>query len=385
MSDGSLSQDEIDALLQETDNLEIDGGFGGGEEPLSDAEKSQVLQLLAGIVASQASNLSILTRKTVNLERPTLELLSGEDVLDQLPDEVVDVKLDFGEGLRGEHSYVLDNAAAQAIAGLMMGQSGVELDDAALSAVAEALSQVAGPLATEIGNQSGRTVKTMPPDFIQAGKGQVRIPQGEAVVKLEYPLMIEGEAPARLVELFSLSMIKEIASTVGQAGPAAAAAAPAFGTQGAVAGFGAQGGGGAPGQGGGAMPGFGVQQTFGQAFGPAQGPGMGMSQPPPNVQPVQFANLQSPSASGEQGNIGLLMDVFMELTVELGRTKKLIREILGIGEGTIIELDKLAGEPVDILVNHKLIAKGEVVVIDENFGVRVTEIVSPMQRMSDLT
>jgi flagellar motor switch protein FliN/FliY len=79
------------------------------------------------------------------------------------------------------------------------------------------------------------------------------------------------------------------------------------------------------------------------------------------------------------------MDVFMELTVELGRTKKLIREILGIGEGTIIELDKLAGEPVDILVNHKLIAKGEVVVIDENFGVRVTEIVSPMQRMSDLT
>jgi flagellar motor switch protein FliN/FliY len=100
---------------------------------------------------------------------------------------------------------------------------------------------------------------------------------------------------------------------------------------------------------------------------------------------VQFANLQSSGAQGEQGNIGLLMDVYMELTVELGRTRKLIREILGIGEGTIIELDKLAGEPVDILVNHKLIAKGEVVVIDENFGVRVTEIVSPMQRMSDLT
>ena len=72
----------------------------------------------------------------------------------------------------------------------------------------------------------------------------------------------------------------------------------------------------------------------------------------------------------------------MEMTVELGRTRKLIREILGMGEGTIIELDKLAGEPVDILVNHKLIAKGEVVVIDENFGVRVTEIVSPMERMA---
>ena len=109
----------------------------------------------------------------------------------------------------------------------------------------------------------------------------------------------------------------------------------------------------------------------------------GMS--PPNVQPVQFANLTMQSASPEAGNIGLIMDVFMEMTVELGRTRKLIKEILGMGEGTIIELDKLAGEPVDILVNHKLIAKGEVVVIDENFGVRVTEIVSPMERMSEMS
>ena len=74
----------------------------------------------------------------------------------------------------------------------------------------------------------------------------------------------------------------------------------------------------------------------------------------------------------------------MEMTVELGRTRKRIKDILGIGEGTIIELDKLAGEPVDILVNHKLIAKGEVVVIDENFGVRVTDILTPEERISNL-
>ena len=106
---------------------------------------------------------------------------------------------------------------------------------------------------------------------------------------------------------------------------------------------------------------------------------------PPNVQPVQFANLQPAPMSSEQGNIGLLMDVFMEMTVELGRTRRPIKWILGIGEGTIIELDKLAGEAVDILVNHKLIAKGEVVVIDENFGVRVTEIVSQIDRMNELS
>jgi len=104
-----------------------------------------------------------------------------------------------------------------------------------------------------------------------------------------------------------------------------------------------------------------------------------------NVQPVQFPNLNQPRLGPhEAGNIGLIMDVSMEMTVELGRTRKLIKEILGMGEGTIIELDKLAGEPVDILVNHKLIAKGEVVVIDENFGVRVTEIVSPMERINDM-
>ena len=113
---------------------------------------------------------------------------------------------------------------------------------------------------------------------------------------------------------------------------------------------------------------------------PNMGQVMGMNTP--NVQSIQYPNLMGGNAGGEQGNIGLIMDVFMEMTVELGRTKKQIKEILGMGEGTIIELDKLAGEPVDILVNHKPIAKGEVVVIDENFGVRVTEILPSLEHVA---
>ena len=105
-------------------------------------------------------------------------------------------------------------------------------------------------------------------------------------------------------------------------------------------------------------------------------------QTPPNVQSLQFPNFVQGVSSAEQGNISLIMDVFMEMTVELGRTKKTIKDILGLGEGTIIELDKLAGEPVDILVNHKPIAKGEVVVIDENFGVRVTEILPSLEHVA---
>jgi flagellar motor switch protein FliN/FliY len=374
MSDGSLSQDEIDALLQETDNLEIDAG-GSLEGLLSETERTRLLKLLDGVAAAQASNLSILTRKSVTLDKPTLQVTGADDLAPTLPEQLVDVRLDFSDGLRGEHSYVLDLATAQSVAGLMMGQAGVEMDDAALSAVAEALSQMSGPVVTEIGNQISRTVKTAPPDFHKVGRDQVRLPQGEAVVRLEYPLRIEGQAPSRLIELYSLTLVKEIAGLV-QGPPAQAAFAATGQRPQAAAGqtrtFGAP------------IAGAGMQQTFGQPFG---GAAMGPAgqQAAPNVQPVQFANLQAAGAGGEAGNIGLLMDVYMELTVELGRTRKLIREILGIGEGTIIELDKLAGEPVDILVNHKLIAKGEVVVIDENFGVRVTEIVSPIQRMGELT
>ena len=371
MSDGSLSQDEIDALLQETDNLEMETG-GGLEGLLSDAERTRFLRLLDGVAGAQASNLSILTRKSVSLEKPTLQVMAADSLAGSLPEELVDVRLDFSDGLRGEHSYILDLGTAQTVAGLMMGQSGVEMDDAALSAVAEALSQMSGPVVTEIGNQISRTVKTSVPDFRRGSRDQVRLPQGEAVARLEYPLRIEGQNPSRLIELYSLTLVKEIAGLVqapaGQSAFAGAAQRPQA----------------SAGQGRASAAGGGMQQTFGQAFGGAA-LGMGSQQAPPNVQPVQFANLQSAGLGTEAGNIGLLMDVYMELTVELGRTRKLIREILGIGEGTIIELDKLAGEPVDILVNHKLIAKGEVVVIDENFGVRVTEIVSPMQRMGELT
>jgi flagellar motor switch protein FliN/FliY len=102
------------------------------------------------------------------------------------------------------------------------------------------------------------------------------------------------------------------------------------------------------------------------------------------VQQVQFASLQPQNMPALSGNIGLLMDVPLQVTVELGRTKKLIREILDLGPGSVVELDKLAGEPIDVYVNTKLIAKGEVVVIDENFGVRITEIVSPLELVNNL-
>jgi flagellar motor switch protein FliN/FliY len=382
MSDGSLSQDEIDALLQGTDAIEMDTGAGPASSPLSDGERAAFQEMLRGVTESQGSNLSILTGKTVTIGDPAVKARAPGELTSGQPEEVVDVRVDLTDGLQGEHSYIVPASLAGTIAGLMMGQPGAELDEASLSAVSEAFSQITGTAATAIGNQVGRMVKTAPPDLRQSKRQQVRVPQGDFAVTVDYPISIEGFPNSTLTEVFSLSLAKEIlslsaggsgdAAAFAQAGmpagpqPAAArAAAPRAQAQ-QQAGFGGP---------------TGYQQTFGQAFGGAQ---QGPTMAPPNVQPVQFANLQPAAMGGEQGNIGLLMDVYMEMTVELGRTRKRIKDILGIGEGTIIELDKLAGEPVDILVNHKLIAKGEVVVIDENFGVRVTEIVSQIDRMNEL-
>jgi len=286
MSDGSLSQDEIDALLQETDNLEIDTG-NSLDGLLSEKERAPFLRVLEGETSSLASNLSILTRKAVSLDRPVLEVVSGAQLGGSLPEELIDVKVDFSEGVRGEHSYLLDLATAQAIAGLMMGQAGVEMDAAAQSAVAEALSQMSGPVATEIGNLLGRTVKTAPPDYQRAERDQVRLPQGEAIVKVEYPLAIEGGAPARLLELFSLSLVKEIASGLPANVPTNTAGTQA--AAGLAASFAAAQPQPARAAAGGERGAAGL--TFGQPF--AAMPAMGSTQAPPNVQPVQFANLQA--------------------------------------------------------------------------------------------
>jgi len=102
---------------------------------------------------------------------------------------------------------------------------------------------------------------------------------------------------------------------------------------------------------------------------------------PTNVSPATFQSFDVGSVMQQKENIGIIMDVPLEVTVELGRTRKKIKEILEFTPGTIIELDKLAGEPIDVLVNGKFVAKGEVVVIDEKFGIRITDIVNPENRI----
>jgi flagellar motor switch protein FliN len=373
MADGSLSQDEIDALLQGGGGMDFGGGeaagSGGSGSALSDQEKNRLSQILSEVTGSQASNLSGMIDESVDLKAPTVEILSAGEVGSGLPDSLVEIKIDYSDGISGEHSYLIPEDMAIIIAGKMMGQEGVELNEAALSAIEEAANTMAGSSATVIGDSIGKTVMNSPGDTKLSSSGELRLPAGDSLVRVTYPFTIDDAAPSHLYELFSIEAAKAIAGG-GESGAGASpgAAQPDMSMGGMNMGD--------MNMGGMNMGNMGQMNAGGGGFGGGQA-----SYNQANVQPVQFPPLNPQGGGSEQGNIGLLMDVYMEMTVELGRTRRLIKDILGMGEGTIIELDKLAGEPVDILVNHKLIAKGEVVVIDENFGVRVTEIVSPMDRV----
>jgi flagellar motor switch protein FliN/FliY len=102
------------------------------------------------------------------------------------------------------------------------------------------------------------------------------------------------------------------------------------------------------------------------------------------ARPAQFASLKPNPPSVTQPNLDLLLGVTLKVAVELGRTKMEIKEVLQLGPGSVVELDKLAGEPVDVLINDRVIARGEVVVIDDRFGVRITDVLSPVDRISSL-
>ena len=368
MSDGSLSQDEIDALLMGDTPAEGPPALSAGAGGFGPEEKNAVLSLLGDVADAQSAALSGIMVKSVTVGPPVVESMRRDAFLALLPDEVVEIQIPYKSGLSGPHLYVLTGEDALKIASPMIGQDDLELDGTAISAVSEAMSQISGASVTTIGDRVNETILTEPPEGQSCPKAMLGLP-GESFIQAAYDLQIEGQGSLKLYEIFDESLISALVGRLGVSSPASSpqpfgaapmAAAPPPPNM---------------------NPGGGFQPMAATPAAPMMG-GFG-TQPPPNVQGVQLPELVPTINAGEQRNIGLLMDVAMELTVELGRTKWKIKDILGMGEGTIIELDKLAGEPVDILVNNNLIARGEVVVIDENFGVRVTEIVSTMDRMTE--
>ena len=405
MSDGAISQDEIDALLSGVaiDGLNSSGHVGNG--PTYHFDIPTLQSMADALKPKLEENINKTTSVTFTTENPVVEQTNRDHVLSKLPEVVIGINADYNAGVKGSHLYLMAPEFALKIFQLVSSEEATEVDDMVLSVVSEFIATHISAEIQEVeskGIASGLGYGT--PETLNESKAMIMFPQGDFVLA-SYPLTYDGNAYT-LWECIGGDAAEGLTKALGGGTDDSASLTPIdLGGMNAAAGGQAMGG--APNGGmqqmGGAMPnmgmGMGMQQpmggmpNMGMGNGMAMG-GMGMGMPQnmgvnmgmnvPNVQQLQYPNLQTGLNAGEQGNISLIMDVFMEMTVELGRTKKTIKDILGMGEGTIIELDKLAGEPVDILVNHKKIAKGEVVVIDENFGVRVTEILSPMERVSEL-
>ena len=378
MSDGSISQNEIDALLSGM-------GGGAGSAPaggaLTSAQQEALQKFFDGNVSALAANLDSMTGKTVSVANPVIELSGRETFLQKVPEMAVAVTIDFDGSLTGDHVFVLVPEFAEKLVSLVNNEADVKIDDMALSVISETIAQYVGKEISAFDGAKIKGVTNMPAEAHHVPKAMIRLSQDFAL--LAYSVTID-DTSYNLWEIIAKRTAEQIADqlnkpeAVPQPVQPIAPPAPDQGN--------AMGAMNMPMNGMNSMPQMG-QQPMGMSMGMPGGNaiqgGMVMPGMNPNVQSVQFPSLMNGVTESEQSNIGLIMDVFMEMTVELGRTRKMIKEILSMGEGHIIELDKLAGEPVDILVNHKPIAKGEVVVIDENFGVRVTEILSPAERITD--
>ncbi len=352
MSDGSISQDEIDALLSGTGAGDLMGSGAPRGKKLNEAQQRTLTDFFGKTAPELSSNLQNATAKNVTVERPTIVSMDREALIQQMADMVTSTEIDFTAGLSGEHVFVMSEEFAKSIVSLINNEENAELDDMGLSIISETLNQYASSEITKMESEGFSGVGAGSPQTSHNPKALVALPQ-QNFVALSYQIIL-NEKPFVLWEVIGENAANELVKQLGGDVQESANGAS---------------------QAGGSMAG---DMMGGMNMGSV------MSGNTPNVQPVQFAPLQGGGVPAEQGNIGLIMDVYMEVTVELGRTKRMIKEILGMGEGHIIALDKAAGEPVDILVNHKPIAKGEVVVIEESFGVRVTEILSPEERIVDM-
>jgi len=418
--DGMLSQDEINALLNGMDPGDSAASSAGAAASSDDVMLNEVERDAVGEVAnismgSSATTLYSLVNRKVNITTPVVSMVQWQNVIEDYEKPCVFIQIHYTAGLDGTNILVLKESDVKIITDLMMGGDGTntegELTELHLSAISEAMNQMMGASATSLSTMLGTMIDISPPDAnlldlaeVQNG-AEISSFLGGTFVKIAFSMQIGDLVDSTIMQLYPVEFAKRIVKTFleqssgeepePEPAPTPAASAPAQDYSSAQnpnmgqmnmgmgqpdmnqmnMGMGQMNMGmGMPQMG---MPQMGMGMNMGMGM-PQMGMGMnmGMGMPQMSVQPASFQSFAGNTAQGQgHENIGLIMDVPLNVTVELGRTSKSISEILDFSPGTIIELDKIAGEPIDILVNGKFVAKGEVVVIEESFAVRVTEII----------
>ncbi|WP_427138916.1 flagellar motor switch phosphatase FliY [Psychrobacillus psychrodurans] len=385
MSDDMLSQEEIEALLRGT-NIDEEGTKEVVTKEINiedylDSFAQDTLGEIGNIsFGSSATALSSLLGQKVDITTPNISMINRSKLKEEFPHPYVAVQVQYTTGLIGMNLLVIKQSDAAIIADLMLGGDGLdpkpELSEIQLSAVQEAMNQMMGSAATSMSTVFNKKVDISPPTIdlmnLIEGEGTDALPEDELLIKISFRLKIGDLIDSNIMQLlpleFGLNLVKsliggeepEVAATITEEKvhqqPVQQQSKPQ--TQQAAE--------------------MHPQVQYNQHQSRPQAPQV-------EVQQAQFANFEAPSLSqNESRNLNLLLDIPLQVTVELGRTKRTVKEILELTSGSIIELDKLAGEPVDILVNNRHVAKGEVVVIDENFGVRITDILSQAERINNL-
>ena len=419
--DGMLSQEEINALLAGANADGLADANTDGEETLTDEQKDAIGEISNISMGTAATTLSTLLNQTVNITTPKVTYMNWQELADSYDKPCVFLQISYTSGLDGNNVLVLKERDVKIITDLMMGGPGNVSDEPIgelhLSAIGEAMNQMMGSAATSMSSMLGKKIDISPPianlvDLNDNNKKDIPEFLQKRFVKVSFRMTIGTLIDSEIMQLYPFDFARHLYETfmhdavsgmttsTKEAQPEQQASEPAPQPQ--------------PVQQPAPQP-QPVQQPAPQpqpvqqpapqpqpvqqptpqpqqmaGAVPLQGyamPPQGYAMPPQgyampsqnyenvNVQPASFQPFTGGNALPGHENIDLIMDVPLEVTVELGRTTKSIKEILEFAPGTIVELNKIAGEPIDVLVNGKYVAKGEVVVIEESFGVKITEIV----------
>ena len=389
MSD-MLSQAEIDALLNGTAGESIlkDDPFGIEEDVVLTNEEKDALGEIGNIsMGTSATTLSMLLNNKVTITTPVVSVKTWDQLVEEYKTPYVAVTVEYKEGLIGTNLMIISENDVKIITDLMMGGDGSntaqELNDLHLSAISEAMNQMIGSASTSMSSIFNKKIDIHPPKafvmhFDSFDPREIFTSDGH-IVKIAFKMVVGDVIDSEIMQLLPVDFAKALVRNLlnmesdnnmnteyANETKVPQASSNMNSPSHSGAGYKEQ------------QTIFSHQESYEKSSNDSRTSRMKESY---NVHPAQFQAFEDEKVTIEKKNINLIMDVPLEVTVELGRTQKLIKEILEFSSGSIIELDKLAGEPVDILVNGKLIAKGEVVVIDESFGVRVTDIVHPSKRL----
>lgn len=407
-----LSQDEINALLQggvvsgsdeEASSPETNTGVGGDSEHvsyLSDEEKDALGEIGNICMGTSATTLFSIVSQKVSITTPVVSEVTLTDLIGRFQDPCVTITIAYKDGLDGVNLLIINERDVKIITDLMMGGDGTnisgELTELHLSAICEAMNQMIGSAATSMSEMVGAKVDIDPPNAMYDAlsnltEEKIGISKNETIIMSSFSMTVGDLIDSSLMQIMNVGMARKLINSfkknmgVGDAPAKQAAPMPAPAPQ--VK---------AP-----STPP--VQPTY-------QAPPEPMYQAPPqpmydsnynphyqqppvyqnsninpagvNAQRVEFASFDVQGHNSRILNeIGLIKDIPLEITVELGQTMRQVNEILEFSVGTVIELDKLVGENLNVYANGNNIAKGEVVVVDDNYGIRITEIVLPEKRL----